>query len=445
MPPVAAFPGLHYALARFGGASVPERVRLPGEEAQHPGRIADLTDLACPPYDVIGPAQQRELSDRHPYNAVRLELSPDPNPHGAAAATLAAWRREGVVEEGREPSVYYYAHATRREPDQPLVHGVLCRVRLEPWGAEVRPHEHTMPGPKEDRLALLRATRTQLSPILVLYFDRSARYRHVMSRSWSEEWRARDADGLLHTLAAVEPDDRLLSYLSRQRLYVADGHHRYETALAYRAEVRARPAEARAPEGSLAADWIAAVLVNAELEELEILPTHRLLVGVDEEALRGLIDVPGPLFRAQPVPAEGLVPALRESSDGRAPVFGLAVADRTYLLTGEPAAVEERIRGEPGSSAVRRLDLAVLHAAILSDRLGIGTADVERGGRLLYTRDPDEALARVRSGEAAAALLVRPTRLDQLAAVASAGDVMPQKSTFFYPKLLTGMVFNPLE
>src|ERR687895_322319 len=107
MPPVAAFRGLHYALARFGGTSAPERVRLPGEEARHPGRVADLTDLACPPYDVIGPAQRRELAGRDPYNAVRLELSPDPDPHHAAATALAAWRGEGVLEERREANVYY--------------------------------------------------------------------------------------------------------------------------------------------------------------------------------------------------------------------------------------------------------------------------------------------------------------------------------------------------
>ena len=134
-----------------------------------------------------------------------------------------------------------------------------------------------MPGPKADRLALLGATRTQFSPILAVYFDRSERYRHVMSRAWSDEWRARDEDGLLHTVAEVEPDDRLLTYLSRQRLYIADGHHRYETALAYQAEVRSDPALADLPPGELAADWIMAVLVNAEMEEIDIRPTHRLL------------------------------------------------------------------------------------------------------------------------------------------------------------------------
>ncbi len=142
-----------------------------------------------------------------------------------------------------------------------------------------------MAGPKADRLALLRATRTQLSPILAIYFDRSTLHDHLLGLPWTDEWRARDADGLLHSLAAVESDARLLGHLSRQQLYIADGHHRYETALAYQAEVRADPAHADAAPGSLAADWMMVVLVNAEREPLEIQATHRLLRRVDEAAI----------------------------------------------------------------------------------------------------------------------------------------------------------------
>ena len=290
MPLVRPFRGLGYALERFAPPKLPSRIHLLGEPEPGPGRrVADLTDLACPPYDVIGPAQQADLLARDPHNAVRVELSAEADPHAAAAATLAAWQSDGTLERRAEPSVYYYAHAQPANPDEPTVSGILARVLLEPFGAEVRAHEHTLAGPKADRLALLRATRTQLSPILALYFDRSDRYRHVMSRGWTDEWRARDADGLLHTLAAVDPDDRLLGYLSRQRLFIADGHHRYETALAYQAAVRAEPRLAALPPGQLAADWIMVVLVNAEMEGLEIRATHRMILDADPDALRSLI------------------------------------------------------------------------------------------------------------------------------------------------------------
>jgi uncharacterized protein (DUF1015 family) len=325
------------------------------------------------------------------------------------------------------------------------VQGVLARVLLEPFGADVRAHEHTMPGPKADRLAHLRASRTQVSPILAVYFDRSERYRHVMSRAWTDEWRARDADGLLHTVAKVEPDDRLLGYLSRQRLYIADGHHRYETALAYQGGVRATPATADEAPGALAADWIMVVLVNAEMEELEIRPTHRLVRG-DADGLERLVRDPGHSWDVEPVAAEAVGEGLDARRGQDRPVFGLLLpGDRGYLLSGDRDAVAERMRRERVSTAVARLDLAILHAALLDDVLGISVADVAAGDRLAYTRSQDEARRAVERGEAQAAILVRPTRMEELAAVAGAGDVMPQKSTYFYPKLLTGMVFNPLE
>ena len=163
-------------------------------------QVTDLTDLACPPYDVIGPDLQADLLGRHDHNAVRLELPPGDDPH--AVGGLHAWHRgwrTAPLARRPDASVYYYAHASTAMPDDPTVQGVLARVLLEPYGADVRRHEHTMPGPKADRLALLRATRTQFSPILAVYFDRSERYRHVMSRAWTNEWRARDVDGLLHT------------------------------------------------------------------------------------------------------------------------------------------------------------------------------------------------------------------------------------------------------
>jgi uncharacterized protein (DUF1015 family) len=445
MPLAQPLRGAVYSLDRFGTGSVSERIRLPGEAEKHPGRIADLTDLACPPYDVIGPGQQADLIERHERNAVRLELSAEPDPHAAAAAELAAWQSDGTLERRADASVFYYSHARADDPDDLAVQGVVARVLLEPLGAEVRPHEHTMPGPKADRLALLRATRTQLSPILSVYFDRSERYRHVMSRPWTDEWRARDGDGLLHQLVAIESDERLINYLSRHRLFIADGHHRYETALAYQAEVRSRPEHRFTETGGLAADWIMMVLVNAELEELEIRPTHRVVLDAHQDALHELVRGTDPLWEALPVSTDELPGRLAELDGHPAPVLGVVLGDGAWLLTGRSEPIEERMQRERTSTAVRRLDLSVLHAAVLTDRLGIDAAAVAAGDRLIYTRSASDAIARVRGGGAAAAFLVRPTRLDQLAAVASVGDVMPQKSTYFYPKLLTGMVFNPLE
>jgi len=434
MPSIRPFRGLGYALDRYA--------RGPSSGL----RIADLTEVVCPPYDVISPEQQVGLLRRDPHNAVRLELSAEPDPHAAAARTLATWQADGTLERRAEPSAYYYRHGRPSEPDEPVVQGVLARVLLEPFGPGVRAHEHTMSGPKADRLALLRATRTQLSPILAIYFDRSSRYDHLMGRPWSDEWRARDGDGLLHSLAAVEPDERLLGYLSRQQLFVADGHHRYETALAHQAEVRSDPRRKDAAPGSLAADWTMAVLVNADREQLEILATHRLIREADDHALRSLVTDPGPIWETIAVPPEELFGRLGDMRNAEQPIFGLLLpGGEGYLMVGDAEAADDRMRRERMSTVVRSLDLAIVHSTVLEDRLGIGPSAVAAGSALAYTRDEADAIRAVASGEAKAAILVRPTRLEQLAAVASAGDVMPQKSTYFYPKLLTGLVFYPLE
>jgi uncharacterized protein (DUF1015 family) len=447
MPLVRPFRGTSYALTRFATSSIAHRVLLADELDQAVGRqVADLTDLVCPPYDVISAEQQAALLARDPHNAVRLELSAAADPHAAAAASLAAWMADGTLERQPASSVYYYRHAPPGSPNDPTVQGVLARILLEPFGVGVRAHEHTFAGPKADRLALLRATRTQLSPILAIYFDPSERYRHVMSRPWTDEWRARDGDGLLHTVAAVEPDERLTGFLSRQRLFIADGHHRYETALAYQAEVRAASQFADAPTGALAADWVMVVLVNAEVEELEIRPTHRLLLEVDPESVAALALDPDPLWHAIPVAPAELAARLVELRDAGEPTFGLVLpGDQGFLLVGDPDALADRMRRQRTGTAVQKLDLAILHAAILGDRLGIDSGSVAAEDRVAYTRDEAEAVASVARGAAQAAILVRPTKLEQLAAVANAGEVMPHKSTYFYPKLLTGMVFHSLE
>ena len=445
MPRVSPFAGLHYSLAQFGAPTVPARVRLADDDSAPPAQLADVTDVVCPPYDVIDDAERRELLERNDRNAVRLEYSAAPDPYAAASEAMNAWVADGTLERRMEPALYSYRHATAAAPDDLTVEGVVVRVLLEPWGGGIRPHEHTMPGPKADRLALLRATRTQLSPILAVYFDRSQRGR-AQARALGDEWRARDDDGLIHQLAAIETDEGLLADLGRQTFFVADGHHRYETALAYQSEVRADPRLAGAAPGELAADWMMMMVVNAEASELEVLPTHRILLDADVEALRELAAGDDALFTSIPMAPDALASALEERRPAHEPTFGLVLPDADgYLLIGDPVGLADRLRREHMSGAVRTLDLAALHVAVLGDRLGISADDVAAGNRLAYTRDEAEARQRVATGDAKAAILVRPTRLDQLAGVAKAGDVMPQKSTYFYPKLLTGMVFNPLE
>ena len=327
MPPVRPLRGLGYALDRYGSREIPERVRRPGEAAEHPGRIADLTDVVSPPYDVIGNSQRSVLLARDPHNAVRLELSAETAPHRAAAEALAAWKTDGTLVRRSKAALYAYRYPSPDDPSGPEVRGILARMRLEPWGPTIRPHEHTMPGPKAERLGLLQATNTQLSPILVLYTDAAPHTDAAFAQPAFDEWRARDGDGLLHRVAVIERDAGLATYLSRRRLVVADGHHRYETALAYQAEVRATPIGRDAAPGSLGPDWIMVVLVNAATEPLVIRPTHRLLRTVDPVRLRALVQGPDPLFQAVPVAPEALADRLADLRDAEEAVFGLVLPD----------------------------------------------------------------------------------------------------------------------
>ena len=408
----------------------------------HPGRLADLTDLACPPYDVISELQRHELESRDPHNAVRLELPHGDDPHAAAAATLAAWTADGTLEREPEARFYYYVHARPVRRTSPRAWHRRSACSSSRGARAIRPHEHTMPGPKADRLALLHATQTQLSPILVCYFDRSERYRYVMSRPWTDEWRARDADGLLHQVGGDRAGRAAASYLSRQRLFMADGHHRYETALAYQAEVRVRPGrDERRP-----ARWR---------------PTGSCACWSTPSSRSSRCSPRIGCCRCGPRPAGALVEArpadLRAAPDqaarrwraaARRPLPGL----RSAWDPGTVRGCDNR-RGRASRSgwpraavgtAVRRLDLSCSMPRSWTTGSGIRLRLVGAGERLAYTRERGRCARPCARGAADAAFLVRPTQIDQLAAVANAGDIMPQKSTYFYPKLLTGMVFNPL-
>ena len=328
------------------GAAVPDRVRFPTTPTpRRRGRRPDRPRL---------PAvrrHRRRAAGRAPgaarRNAVRLEFSAEPDPHAAAAATLAAWLADGTLSRRYEPAAYYYRHATPSAPDELDRRGRGRAGPARAMGRRDRPHEHTMPGPKADRLALLHATRTQLSPILTVYFDRSERYRHVMSRAWTDEWRARDGDGMLHQLAAIEADDRLLGYLGRQTLFVADGHHRYETALAYQAEVRCRPALRRAPAG----------LAGGRLDHDDARQrrAHRARDPADPSAAarrgRRCAARPGgwrrPAVRGGPVAPDDLARRWRSAATTTSrPSACVLPGDEGYLLVGDPDGLADRLRRE---------------------------------------------------------------------------------------------------
>jgi uncharacterized protein (DUF1015 family) len=401
-------------------------------------RVGGLQPVAAPPYDVIDADQRAALVRRSPYNVVEIDLPQDEGDRYAhAAAVLRDWIAEGVLVRDAEPALW----ALRQDYTGPdgrarTRNGIFARVRVEEYGpGRIRPHERTHPGPKEDRLRLTRATRANLSPIFSLYDDPAgaawgALAPHVTGAPWGE---VGEDDGTVHRLWRVADPAAIATVqatLNDAELLIADGHHRYETARVYAAE----------PDAAPGADHVLMCLVALQDPGLTVFPTHRLLTGLDGERRAALEEALARDWDAAAVSADELEP----TGDGPVRVGYYDAARGPWLLTlRDQATADAALPDKP--KPYRRLDTAVLEALVLQGALGMSEDDISHLNGLAYARTSAEARERVDSGAADAAFFMRATPVAQVRDVAAAGENMPPKSTYFYPKVLTGMVFNPLE
>ena len=426
-----------------------------------PELVPDLARVVAPPYDVISPAHRAELAARDAHNVVALDLpidagAADPDEkYRQAARTFAAWRSDGTLRKDRQPSLYVYeqVYIVPGSAERRVQRGFYGRLRLEPFGpgAGVLPHERTLAGPKEDRYKLMRATGANFSGVMVLYQDPSGTAARLLADAAEgvPVSDVTDDDGVRHRLWMV-PDGGSTADLvaglreaaGREPVTIADGHHRYETALRYRDERRMT----RSTEEDPAFDFVLALFVDAGTEPLLVLPTHRVARIVS--SADGLLEaaVASGLFDAEPADRAALVAAFGPGSPaggGRGRI-GLWTRARGAVLTARREAFEPLL--PPGGAALRRLDVTLL-AAAMGRLCGIDRASTTAGGRVAYTKDAAQAIAWVdeRSDAADAAFLLEGTPVTDIASVARDGDVMPQKSTYFYPKPITGFVLNPLE
>jgi uncharacterized protein (DUF1015 family) len=402
-------------------------------------RAGPLQALIAPPYDVIDPEQRAELAARSPYNVVHVDLPEgEPDPYEHAARTLAAWRDEGAVVLDTTTAVWALAQEFTDPTGAARTRsGFLCGVRVEDYGeGRIRPHERTHPGPKEDRLRLTRATRANLSPIFALYDDPRA-------ISWGEleahatgppTAQATGDDGTLNRLWRIEHEEVLDAVeiaLQGTELLIADGHHRYETARVYADEVG----------GEGPHRWVLMCLVALQDPGLALYPTHRLVRGVDPEGLAAAIRRD---FDIEEIGRDELVPE-RAATDGRI-VIGYMDSHfkRAFRLTlKDPAIADRALEGKP--EPYRRLDTAVLEALVLRGAMGMTDDDIAHLEGLGYARDFDEAVALVDDATYDVGFFMGPVAVEQVREVAAAGENMPPKSTFFAPKVPTGLVFNPLS
>ena len=367
--------------------------------------------LTAPPYDVISESNQEGLRARSPYNIVHIDLTGGAVGDGAApgyataASLLADWSASGVLTAPDAPRYYGYELRYRVRGITRLLRGLVGALELEPWGGTVLPHEQTMPGPIEDRLRLLRATKTHLSPIYGTITGPCERLNELLDRTAETRPIAivRDDEGVEHRMWAIDGEEDVTSWLGDESLLIADGHHRYATALAYRDE-------RRAAEGTGPWDRILALVVDAGTQEVPVLPYHRIQIGGDRPTGGR--------------PAPDLAQALAGADDlhlryGTVTKDGGTVVYRIHRLRGEPPTV------------------LALHEQLL-DRVAPGDA-------LRFTHVAEDADAAVRNGSAIAAYLLPGTTPGRVRAVVQRGGRLPRKSTFFWPKPRTGMILMPVD
>ncbi|HEX2232607.1 MAG TPA: DUF1015 family protein [Thermoleophilaceae bacterium] len=406
-----------------------------------PSAVGSLEAVIAPPYDVIGEEERAALLERSPFNVVEIDLprSNGGDPYMHARDTLDAWRQQGVMVREGEPALWGLEQEfTGPDGSRRTRRGFFARVRVEDYGAgRIRPHERTHPGPKEDRLKLTRATRANLSPIFSLFPDPDGAAGSALERATAQEpfQAAADADGTRNSLWRIgEPAliAELQGALADAELLIADGHHRYETARLYADEIG----------GEGEHRYVLMLLVSLSDPGLTVFPTHRLLSNLKEpEVQERLGSALKRDFEVERVDRDDLEPP---SSDTVAFGYMDAHFKQGFRLTLKDQAIaDEAMPGMP--EAYRRLDTAVLEALVLRGTLGMSEDDISHLRGLDYAKSLDDARAAVEEGRVDAAFFLRPTPVEQVREVAASGEPMPPKSTYFYPKVPTGLVFNPLE
>ena len=420
-----------------------------------PARVR-LADVVTQPYDKITAEMQERYYSASPYNLVRIILGKrEPGDNGQNVYTRAAdafsqWRKDGVFLQDQNPLLYAYAQefAVPGSPEKRLERlGFVALGQLEPYDAGVVfRHEQTHSGPKTDRLNLLRATRAHFGQIFMLYNDPAGEIDSALAKvaRYAAGFEVRDEYEVRHRLW---PIPGLVEYIRRRmestKLIIADGHHRYETALSYQRERREQD-PAAPPAGEAAYDRVMMTFINMYAEGLVILPTHRVIAGLESFSDEQFLESARVFFDVEPVPVSDAAQAtaVLRSAGNQGTALLAVTQGGSFLLRARPAEIERTLAHI--SPQQRGLDVVVLHKLGLELVLGISEEAILEQRYISYLRDAGEAMARVRSG-ANIAFLMNPVRIEQVRDTAFTGEVLPQKSTDFYPKLLSGLTIYALE
>jgi uncharacterized protein (DUF1015 family) len=426
-----------------------------------PLRVGSLAEVVTPPYDVIGPTQRDDLYLRHEQNIIRLILGkerPGDNGHESSATRAGRlfrrWWAQGVLVRDERPAVYLYEIDYPGSQGQGRItrKGFISLVRLSRYGqGPVRPHERTFSATKEKRLKLIQEAKANFSQIFTLYDDPAGEVASALEEApqTGEAFKFTTDDGVGHCLRAVTDPKalaRVAKLMAPKNLYIADGHHRYETCLAYQDLMRRT-----FPQAPDQAAFNYTTIYASALQDkgVRILPAHRLVKNPPDLEGSGFMDRLGGLFDIQEFPLSDGPRAARQAFK-----TALAGDGKGESRIGLVRAGEEKLRvlslkngamAETGlAPCLQDLDVMVLNNLIYGRCLGLSMEELDDERRFLYDPKLDSALDRTLEGEVELAFVLNPTRLDQLRAVCEAGLIMPSKSTYFHPKVHTGLVINPL-
>lgn len=406
--------------------------------------VGDLSDVVSPPYDVISPADRVYYHQKHPNNFVRLVLGEEllgdnqqENRFTRARKYLDDWSNNGVFKQEQAPAIYVYEQEYTKAGQTLTIRGFTLLVRIEDYAnGVILPHENTLAKPKSDLIKLIRATEANFDSIYGLYPDKEQELTSLLddSATTTPDAEAYDKDSVRHRLWVIDDPaqiSKVAAFLADKEIVIADGHHRYETSMAYRNEARTRDGSTSGEEPY---DFVMMTIVNVYGKDVVIFPTHRMVGNLPDEAVADLLPKLSDKFSVEQ--ANGCLSDAMAARNGKA--IGLFTTSGSYLLTlkVDPQPLINKDR------SLCELDLTVLHSLILDDTLGIDEAKLAQQTNVTYTRDEQEAVSRVSAGEFQMAFIMNPVNVETTLNIARAGEKMPQKATYFYPKLISGLALR---
>jgi len=417
-------------------------------------KIRDLAKVVTPPYDVISREEQEKLYRKSPHNFIRLDLSQEPNSYAAVAELWQSWQSEGILQRDELPAVYFLTHKfSLKDGEVKERHGFFALTELQDFSSgNIRPHEKTLEAPKQDRLKLMLACHAQLSPIFALY----SQPKRTINRILFEQTEGKapfievkpDGGGECRLWRITDPEliRTIQREMKEQPLLIADGHHRYEATLRYRDQMRGE----RSWSGRETFNYIMTYLANMNDDNVVILPTHRLVRGYEPKPFLQLEEALQTFFYVEQYPKTGegkvwFLKALKNAGKKHRVIGASFKRDPRYLILRlKNKRILQRLAKDL-SAPLRELEVSTLHLVVLEHILGLSPERQTSGETIRYSQDEESVLQALEKEDFQAAFILNATKSADISMIANGGEKMPQKSTYFYPKLVSGLVVNKID